>query len=106
MRRRRAGLHTGGCSAASKMRGTMDPCGSRSCSAWDSCRAPLVIFVETTIVASGAAIGMQVIAVIVFVVAMFAVFEITLVSYLAARRKPLRYCDRCTTGRWLTVGRS
>ena len=45
---------------------------------------PLVLFVETTIVASGAAIGTQVIAVIVFVVAMFAVFEITLVSHLAA----------------------
>jgi hypothetical protein len=50
---------------------------------------PLVLFVDTTIVATGAAIGTQVIAVIVFVVAMFAVVEITLVSYLAAPAKTL-----------------
>jgi hypothetical protein len=42
----------------------------------------LVLFVDTTIVASGAAIGTQVSAAIVFVVGMFAVVEITLVSYL------------------------
>jgi hypothetical protein len=50
---------------------------------------PLVLFVDTTIVASGAAIGTQVIAAIMFVVAMLAVFEIVLVSYLAAPAKTL-----------------
>ena len=39
------------------------------------------------IVASGAAIGTQVIAAIAFVIGMFAVIEITLVSYLAAPAK-------------------
>jgi hypothetical protein len=48
---------------------------------------PLVLLVDTTIVASGAAIGTQVSAAIAFVVGMLAVFEITLVSYLAAPAK-------------------
>jgi Sap, sulfolipid-1-addressing protein len=47
----------------------------------------LVLFVDTTIVASGAAIGTQVIAAIAFVVGMLAVFEIVLVGYLAAPAK-------------------
>ncbi len=47
----------------------------------------LVLFVDTTIVASGAAIGTQVSAAIAFVVGMFAVVEITLVSYLATPAK-------------------
>jgi len=47
----------------------------------------LVVFVDTTIVASGAAIGTQVSAAIAFVVGMFAVVEITLVSYLATPSK-------------------
>ena len=49
--------------------------------------SPLVLLVDTTIVASGAAIGTQVSAAIAFVVGMLAVFEITLVSYLAAPAK-------------------
>lgn len=49
----------------------------------------LVLYVETIIVGSGAAIATQVIAVIVFVMAMFAVVEITLVSYLVAPAKTL-----------------
>lgn len=49
----------------------------------------LVLFVDTTIVASGAPIGTQVIAVLVFVIAMFAVVEMTLVSYLVAPTKTL-----------------
>ena len=49
----------------------------------------MVLFVDTTIVASGAAIGTQFIAAIAFVVAMLAVFEITLFSYLAAPAKTL-----------------
>ncbi len=47
----------------------------------------LVVFVDTTIVASGAAIGTQVSAAIAFVVGMFAIVEITLVSYLATPAK-------------------
>ena len=47
----------------------------------------LVLFIDTTIVASGAAIGTQVSAAIAFVVGAFAVVEITLVSYLAAPAK-------------------
>lgn len=49
----------------------------------------LVIFVLTPIMASGAPIGTQILAVIAFVVAMFAVVEITLVSYLVAPAKTL-----------------
>ncbi|HEY6646169.1 MAG TPA: GAP family protein, partial [Mycobacterium sp.] len=45
---------------------------------------PLVLLVDTIIVGSGAAIGTQVIAVIAFVFAMLAVFEIVLISYLVA----------------------
>ena len=48
---------------------------------------PLVLLVDTTIVASGAAIGAQVSAAIAFVVAMLAVVEITLVSNLVAPAK-------------------
>lgn len=47
----------------------------------------LVLFVGATIVASGAGIGMQVFAVIVFVVAVFSVVEIALLSYLVAPAK-------------------
>lgn len=47
----------------------------------------VVLFVDTTIVASGAGLGMQIFAVIAFVVAMFAVVEIALLSYLAAPAK-------------------
>lgn len=50
---------------------------------------PMVIFVDTTIMASGVAIGTQVIAVLVFVAAMFVVIEITLVSYLITPTKTL-----------------
>ena len=54
-----------------------------------ACTPPplLVVFVDTTIVASGAAIGTQVTAAIAFVVGMFAVVEITLVSHLAMPAK-------------------
>jgi hypothetical protein len=45
---------------------------------------PLVLLVDTIIVGSGAAIGMQVIAVIAFIFAMLAVFEIVLISYVVA----------------------
>jgi hypothetical protein len=45
---------------------------------------PLVLLVDTIIVGSGAAIGTQAIAVIAFVFAMLAVFEIVLISYLVA----------------------
>lgn len=47
----------------------------------------LVLFVDTTIVASGAPLGVQIGAVIAFVLAMFAVVEIALVSQLAAPAK-------------------
>lgn len=45
---------------------------------------PLVLLVDTIIVGSGAAIGTQVIATVVFVFAMLAVFEIALISYVIA----------------------
>ena len=45
---------------------------------------PLVLLVDTIIVGSGAAIGTQVIAVIAFIFVMLAVFEIVLITYLAA----------------------
>jgi Sap, sulfolipid-1-addressing protein len=48
---------------------------------------PMVLLVDTTIAASGAPIGTQAIAAIAFVVAMLAVFEITLVSYLLTPEK-------------------
>lgn len=47
----------------------------------------MVLLVDTTIVASGAPIGTQVIAAVAFVVGMFAVFEITLVSHLLSPTK-------------------
>lgn len=47
----------------------------------------LVLLVDTTIVASGAPIGTQVVAAIAFVVGMLAVFEITLLSYLLTPEK-------------------
>jgi hypothetical protein len=47
----------------------------------------LVLFVDTTIVASGTSIGTQVGATIAFVLAMFAVVEITLISHLATPAK-------------------
>ncbi|OBG17980.1 gap protein [Mycolicibacterium celeriflavum] len=47
----------------------------------------LVLFVGATIVGSGAGIGTQVFAVIVFVVAVFSVVEIALLSYLVAPAK-------------------
>jgi hypothetical protein len=47
----------------------------------------LVLFVGATIVASGAGIGTQIFAVIVFVVAVFSVIEIALLSYLLAPAK-------------------
>ncbi|MBA0046605.1 GAP family protein [Mycobacteroides sp. LB1] len=49
----------------------------------------LVLFVLTPVVASGTPIGTQIIAVILFVFGMFAIVEITLVSYLAAPAKTL-----------------
>lgn len=49
----------------------------------------LVLFVLTPIMASGAPVGTQILAVIVFVVGMFAVVEVTLVSYLVAPAKTL-----------------
>ncbi|MGE2692676.1 GAP family protein [Mycolicibacterium pulveris] len=49
----------------------------------------LVFIVVTSIVSSGASVGTQFIAVVVFVVAMFSVVEITLVSYLVAPAKTL-----------------
>lgn len=50
---------------------------------------PVVLFVDTTIMSSGVAIGTQVIAVLAFVAAMFLVIEITLVSYLITPTKTL-----------------
>lgn len=47
----------------------------------------LVLLVDTTIVASGAPIGTQVIAAVAFVVGMLAVFEVTLLSYLLTPEK-------------------
>ena len=47
----------------------------------------IVLLVDATIAASGAPIGTQAIAAIVFVVGMLAVFEITLVSYLLTPEK-------------------
>jgi hypothetical protein len=51
----------------------------------------LVFIVVTTIVSSGATVGAQFIAVVVFVISMFAVIEITLVSYLIAPEKTLAF---------------
>ena len=48
---------------------------------------PLILFVATTVVASGASIGTQVLAAIAFVVVMLAVVEIALVSCLVAPAK-------------------
>lgn len=45
---------------------------------------PLVLFVATTVVSSGASTGTQIFAVILFVVAMFAVFEVAVISHLIA----------------------
>ncbi|MEW2480192.1 GAP family protein [Mycobacterium sp. NPDC049093] len=45
---------------------------------------PLVLFVATTVVSSGASTGTQIIAVILFVVAMFTVFEVAVISHLIA----------------------
>ena len=45
---------------------------------------PLVLFVATTVVSSGASTGTQIVAVILFVVAMFAVFEVAVISHLIA----------------------
>jgi Sap, sulfolipid-1-addressing protein len=50
---------------------------------------PLLLIVDTTIASSGAAIGTQVVAAVVFVVGMLAVFEVVLVSYLAAPAKTM-----------------
>ncbi|OMC15637.1 GAP family protein [Mycobacterium sp. SP-6446] len=47
----------------------------------------VVLLVDTTVVASGASIGTQIVAAIAFVVGMLAVFEITLVTYLLAPAK-------------------
>lgn len=49
--------------------------------------ATLVLLIDTTIVASGAAIGEQVIAAIVFVVGFLAVLELVLISYAIAPAK-------------------
>ncbi|ABK71066.1 peptidoglycolipid exporter Gap [Mycolicibacterium smegmatis] len=48
---------------------------------------PLVLLVDTIIGGSGAPIGTQIIAVFVFIMAMLAVFEITLLSYVIAPRR-------------------
>jgi hypothetical protein len=45
---------------------------------------PLFLLVDTIIVGSGATIGTQIIAVIAFIFAMLAVFEVVLISYLVA----------------------
>lgn len=45
---------------------------------------PLILLVNTIIVASGAPVGTQVLAVLVFIVTMLAVFEIALLSYVLA----------------------
>ncbi|MCV7067954.1 GAP family protein [Mycolicibacterium farcinogenes] len=45
---------------------------------------PLVLFVATTVVSSGASTSTQIFAVILFVVAMFTVFEVAVVSHLIA----------------------
>ncbi|MUM21704.1 GAP family protein [Mycobacterium sp. CBMA271] len=49
----------------------------------------LVLFVLTPVVASGAPVGTQAIAVILFVFGMFAIVELTLVSYLVAPTRTL-----------------
>lgn len=66
----------------------------------------MVLFVDTMIVASGAPIGTQFVAAIVFVIGMFAVIEITLVTYLVAPAKTQALLRHCTTGRWHAAGRS
>jgi hypothetical protein len=48
---------------------------------------PMILLISTVIVGSGTAIVTQVIAVVVFVAAMFIVFEITLLSYAVAPAK-------------------
>jgi hypothetical protein len=57
------------------------------------------------IVGSGATIGAQVSAAAAFSVGRYAVVEIIL-DTSSLQRKLKRYCDCCTTGRGLTVGRS
>ena len=47
----------------------------------------MVLLVHTSIAASGAAIATQLIAAVVFVLVMLAVFELTLVSYLITHEK-------------------
>jgi predicted metal-binding membrane protein len=47
----------------------------------------LVLLIDTTIVASGAGIGEQVVAAIAFVVGFLAVLEIVLISYLVAPQR-------------------
>jgi len=47
----------------------------------------VVLLVDTSIAASGAAIATQLIAAVVFVLVMLAVFELTLVSYLITPEK-------------------
>ncbi|MGE2721058.1 GAP family protein [Mycolicibacterium celeriflavum] len=49
----------------------------------------IVLLVDTSIVASGASIGTQIFAGVVFILVMFAVFEITLIGYLIAPAKTL-----------------
>lgn len=51
----------------------------------------LVFIVVTTIVSSGATVGTQFFAVVIFVIAMFSVIEVTLVSYLIAPQKTLAF---------------
>lgn len=45
---------------------------------------PLVLFVTTTVVSSEATVGTQIVAVVLFVVAMFTVFEVAVISHLVA----------------------
>ncbi|OMB97799.1 hypothetical protein A5733_09365 [Mycobacterium sp. NS-7484] len=45
---------------------------------------PLVLFVSTTVVSSGTTTGTQIVAVVAFVVTMFLVFEVAVVSHLIA----------------------
>ncbi|GAB5896336.1 GAP family protein [Mycolicibacterium mageritense] len=54
---------------------------------------PLILLIDTVIVGSGTSIGTQIVAVLVFVAVMFAVFEITLISYMLVPAKTQAVLD-------------
>ena len=108
-RRRRADLQSGGCSVRARNaweNGSLWVAFVIGLAMGPSLDAVGVLFVLAIIVASGAAIGMQVSAGIAFIVGVLAVEEIILVSNLVTPAKTQAALRRLQTGRWLTVERS